>query len=234
MSLQPSNMRIEEAMPTSDDSFYSPYQQPQPAYGVPYNSTGYDAATPHTTDYVRQPPPSNAGDDDETRAITERSEARDRAQAAQAAAKGGAGQPMRIRTDYVPRAQAKRQNVAMGICPNCRQQIPMNEMSEHMRSKNLPLKLGFLILTQISLVELLDPRWKEQRQKAESRSYNPIVIDTSASLKRLASQRGDDIGVGQPSAVNEEEEARRKRAAMGGEGMDISEQIRSIHQRYNQ
>ena len=68
--------------------------------------------------------------------IAERREAAERAQAAQAAAKGAPGQPMRIRNDYVPRAQAKRQSQAMGICPNCKQQVPVDEMSEHMKSEN--------------------------------------------------------------------------------------------------
>ena len=148
MSLQPYNMRIEEAMPTSDDTLYdsSQYQQPPPPtqYGGTsarnsHTGSSYPAATFHTaTGHVQQQPPLGAAqirDDEEARAIAERAEARDRAQAAQAAAKGGNGQPMRIRTDYVPRAQAKRQNVAMGICPNCKQLIPVAEMSEHMRSK---------------------------------------------------------------------------------------------------
>src|SRR5438105_4720114 len=64
----------------------------------------------------------------------ERAEERERAQQAQAAAKGATG-PMRIRNDYVPRAQAKRQNVAMALCPNCKQQIPYDELEQHMRSK---------------------------------------------------------------------------------------------------
>ena len=61
--------------------------------------------------------------------------------------------------------------------------------------------------------------------------YNPTAIDMQANLKRLSSQR-EEVGVGQPSVMSEEE-ARRKRAAIGGEGMDINEQIRQIHQRFN-
>ena len=67
------------------------------------------------------------------------------------------------------------------------------------------------------IVELLDPQWKEQRQKADSRAYNPGNVDITANLKRLASQRTDDVGVGQPGVSNEEE-GRRKRAALSGEG----------------
>ena len=154
MSLQPHNMRIEEAMPTSDDQFYNLYQQPQPQYGAPspsmvvYNNSNIDSVNSGGMDHAQQPLASSVHDDEETRAIAERAEARDRTQAAQAAAKGGAGQPMRIRTDYVPRAQAKRQNVAMGICPRCHQQIPSSEMSEHMRSEYLYHQSWYPLLTQ--------------------------------------------------------------------------------------
>lgn len=84
-----------------------------------------------------QPQASTAQEEEEERAIAERTEARKHAEAAQAAAKGGAGQ-MRIRNDYVPRAQAKRKNAQMALCPNCNQQIPFDELDQHMRSK-LPL-----------------------------------------------------------------------------------------------
>ena len=44
------------------------------------------------------------------------------------------GAPGRIVTDYVPRA-AKKANVATVVCPNCKQNIPSNEIDEHIRSK---------------------------------------------------------------------------------------------------
>jgi splicing factor 3A subunit 1 len=37
------------------------------------------------------------------------------------------------------------------ICPRCQQAIPVSEMDEHVR------------------IELLDPRWKEQKQAAEAK-----------------------------------------------------------------
>ena len=100
-------------------------------------------------------------------------------------------------------------------------------------------------------MELLDPRWKEQRQKAESRqsTTNLSTSDVAANLKRLASQRSDlfDGVTGQP-VISEEEAARRKKAAMSydgqldGEkakeqrdalqGVNIQEQIQKIHQRF--
>ncbi|KAL8687947.1 MAG: hypothetical protein Q9218_006022 [Villophora microphyllina] len=123
MSLQPHDRRIEEAMPTDEDYslFYNQQQQqqqmPPPSYPT------YDI--PQAMDYQPTPQPSTYTQDPQAdQAVAERTEARERAQAAQAAAKGGPGQPMRIRNDYVPRAQAKRQNVAMAMCPNCNQQIP--------------------------------------------------------------------------------------------------------------
>lgn len=145
MSLQPHNMRIEEAMPTDEDIYYNPYsqqQQQQERYAMqpppaPYNS--YDSQPTYgATDYSQAPAPLPSGDDDEARAIAERTETRERAHAAQAAAKGGAGQPMRIRNDYVPRAQANRQRAATALCPNCKQQILVDEMEQHMKSKPPP------------------------------------------------------------------------------------------------
>lgn len=135
MSLQPHDRRIEEAMPTDEDYslFYDqppPHSMPPPPAPQPFNSF----EPPQAMDLEYNNPTKSAQEDDEERAISERTEARERAHTAQAAAKGGAGQPMRIRNDYVPRAQAKRQNVAMALCPNCKQQIPFDELDSHMRS----------------------------------------------------------------------------------------------------
>ncbi|KAI4136412.1 MAG: hypothetical protein LQ341_005628 [Variospora aurantia] len=238
MSLQPHGRRIEEAMPTSEDYslFYNQQQQQDLQQQMPPPSVGslnttYGLLQP--MDYQPTPQPSaTAHETEDDRAIAERAEARERAQAAQAAAKAGAGQPMRIRNDYVPRAQAKRQNVAMAVCPNCNQQIPVNELEQHVR------------------IELLDPRWKEQRLKSDQRQMttNLSTSDVAANLKRLASQRSDvfDGVTGQP-VISEEEAARRKRAALNydgqleksketerRQGMNIDEQIRQIHQKFNQ
>ncbi|MCJ1400110.1 SF3a splicing factor complex subunit [Xylographa trunciseda] len=238
MSLQPHHMRIEESMPTDEDIYYTPYghqQQSQYSMQPPpialHNS--YSPQASQLTDHSQPAPSYQFGDDEESRAIAERSEARERAQAVQAAAKGGAGQPMRIRNDYVPRAQAKRQSAALAICPNCKQQILVDEMEQHMK------------------IELLDPRWKEQRMKSDARqaTTNLSTSDVAANLKRLASQRSDvfDGVTGQP-VVSEEEAARRKKAALGSydgqsgqpdqggraarETMNIEEQIRQIHQKF--
>ncbi|KAL8641393.1 MAG: hypothetical protein Q9228_001782 [Teloschistes exilis] len=232
MSLQPYDRRIEEAMPTDEDYslFYSQQQQMPPTSAAPAYPT-YE--NPQTMDYQPSPQSStNAHETQANQAIAARSEARERSQAAQIAAKGGAGPPMRIRNDYVPRAQAKRQNVPMAMCPNCSQQIPYDELEQHMR------------------IELLDPRWKEQRLKSDLRqsTTNLSTSDVAANLKRLASQRSDvfDGVTGQP-VISEEEAARRKKAALNydgqlekgkemerRQGMNIDEQIRQIHQKFNQ
>jgi splicing factor 3A subunit 1 len=100
-------------------------------------------------------------------------------------------------------------------------------------------------------VELLDPRWKEQKAKFESRyaTTNLSTADVANNLKRLASQRSDvfDGVTGQP--ISEEEAARRKKAATSYDGQleskdaarlqqmhstNIEEQIRQIHQKFKQ
>ncbi|KAJ9483650.1 hypothetical protein VN97_g9761, partial [Penicillium thymicola] len=188
---------------------------------------------PPVSPYPAGPYPPPAGqytNPEEDQRIRERTQARDQAAAAQAAAQAGPGQqPMRIRSDYVPRAQARRQQAQMAICPYCNQKVPSNELDEHIR------------------IELLDPRWKEQRAKAEARSAttNLSTVDVVNNLKRLASQRSD---VFDPSPLDPEEEARRKRLATGLEGSagpqhpnaavqnpnpqstNIEDQLKHIHQ----
>ena len=137
MSLQPNGRRIEEAMPTDEDPTYYSQQAQAPAVQVhqknqtpqPVSATGLPPRQQHPL-----PQSSAPEDDEEEQRIRERQEAWDRAQQAQAAAKGATG-PMRIRNDYVPRAQAKRQNIQMALCPNCKEQIPVDELEQHMRSK---------------------------------------------------------------------------------------------------
>ena len=140
MSLQPHDRRIEEAMPTDEDYGLSYNQQEQqPSYATPpppppFNP--YEILPSPAVDYqFTSPTPVAAQQDEEERAIADRKQSWEAAQAAQAVAKGGANQPMRIRNDYVPRAQAKRQNLQMALCPNCKQQIPYDELDHHMKSK---------------------------------------------------------------------------------------------------
>lgn len=106
------------------------------------------------------------------------------------------------------------------------------------------------MLTAHSAVELLDPRWKEQKAKAESRyaTTNLSTADVANNLKRLASQRSDvfDSVTGQP--ISEEEQARRKKVAIHSfdgnpdgksqahinhlQTVNVEEQIRAIHQKF--
>lgn len=232
MSLNP--LRIEEAMPTDLDAptYYNAYpSQPEPA--IMPQSTPYPVqasfAPPGGMDYSMQYP-----------APVPVEEQQARTESPVAAAPGQP--PMRIRSNYVPRAQLRRQQGALEICPNCHQQIPAAEMAEHMR------------------IELLDPRWKEQRAKADSRSAttNLSTADVANNLKRLASQRTDVFDSSLAPGIDPEEEARRKRMAVGGpapngplppgapgpamgpggmpnpQSMNIEDQIRHIHQRARQ
>jgi splicing factor 3A subunit 1 len=265
MSLNP--LRIEEAMPTDQETptYFNAYPtEPRPVLEpyVPAAVTPMQppplAAAISPMDYgIQKPtlslPHHSAAAEEEDRRIRERVEAREHVAAAQAAAKAAPGQqqPMRIRSDYVPRAQARRLNTtaATALCPNCKQQIPVADLDQHMR------------------IELLDPRWKEQRAKAESRAAtsNLSTVDVVNNLKRLASQRSDvfdsAIAPGGPGeGADPEEDARRKRVASGGPGisgydstanvgppmptvgpagassnpqtMNIQEQIRQIYERY--
>jgi splicing factor 3A subunit 1 len=98
---------------------------------------------------------------------------------------------------------------------------------------------------------MLDPRWKEQRAKADSRfaTTNLSTADVANNLKRLASQRSDVFDGVTGQAISEEEAARRKKAATSYDGqpeskdaarlaqmqnMNIEEQIRQIHQKFKQ
>lgn len=244
------NLRIEEGFPSEEDSTYNAYPVPaqptQPTYNIPHHPSypaqpqGYQPQqmpVPQSA-YGMAPPlrPNGMQEDEESQRIREREEARARVQHAQAEAKGGAA-PMKIRENYVPRAAARaanKQSGQMALCPNCKQQIPLNELEEHMR------------------IEMLDPRWKEQKAKHESRysTSNLVQADAASNLKRFASQRSDlfDGVTGQP--ITEEEQARRKRAAINSfdgnlegrnpnhvthlQSVNVDEQIRAIHQRFAQ
>ena len=132
MSLQPHNMRIEEAMPTYEDPYYPAYQPALEPVRVTQQLQQQHQLQQQDTEMRSV---SDNEDEEEAR-IHERAEARVRAQQAHVEAKGGSG-PMKIRSDYVPRAAAQaanRRGVQMALCPNCKQQIPFNELDEHMRS----------------------------------------------------------------------------------------------------
>ncbi|ORY60621.1 Pre-mRNA splicing factor PRP21 like protein-domain-containing protein [Pseudomassariella vexata] len=242
------NLRIEEGFPSEEDSNFNGYAAqanynlpqhpsypPQPMVGVQPTYQPQQMPPPQLAYHMAPPPRSNGmQEDEESQRIREREEARARMQQAQAEAKGRAA-PMKIKENYVPRAAARaanRQGTQTALCPNCKEQIPMNELEEHMR------------------IELLDPQWKEQKAKSESRyaTTNLSHADMANNLKRFASQRGDlfDGVTGQP--INEEEASRRKRAALNSfdgnlegrsqahvnhlQSVNVDEQIARIHQRF--
>ncbi|KAI9654403.1 MAG: SF3a splicing factor complex subunit [Trizodia sp. TS-e1964] len=220
MSLQPHNMRIEEAAP-EEMTYYNPYAPQQYAMEPP--------PPPQQNNNTSYAPPDETADEDQQR-IEERAMLRSRAQQAQAEARGGIA-PLKIRNDYVPRAAAlaaNRRNVAKTPCPNCKQMFAFDELEAHMK------------------IELLDPAWKEQKAKSESRyaTTNLSTIDVATNLKRLASQRSDvfDSVNGAPE-LSEDEAKRRKKASTGYDGqpdaarlqnVNVEEQIRQIYQKFGE
>ncbi|KAI9376248.1 Pre-mRNA splicing factor PRP21 like protein-domain-containing protein [Aspergillus egyptiacus] len=244
MSLNP--LRIEEAMPTDMETptYYNAYPaqpEPQPVYQPVGPAYPPQVPPPPQPQAIPTPPvATTAAAQEEEQRIRERMEAREQAAAAKAPP---TQQPMRIRSDYVPRAQARRLNPsgATALCPNCKQQIPEAELQQHMR------------------IEMLDPRWREQQAKAQARTAttNLSTADVVGNLKRLASQRSDVFDSTTLQHADPEEEARKKRMAFEGAGagpmqqqqqppvgpmggppnpqsMNIEEQIRHLHERYKQ
>jgi splicing factor 3A subunit 1 len=108
MSLAPHNMRIEEAMPTDEDYGIQSFSAPMPP-PASYNPT------PPTTmpvmpiqaqyDSVPPPPPEY----------------------------GNVAAPRTRVGESAPRTMTRRRNVATAMCPNCKQQIPMDELEQHMK-----------------------------------------------------------------------------------------------------
>ena len=84
----------------------------------------------------------------------------------------------------------KKDKSAMTTCTICGQQIAVDELQEHMR------------------IELLDPKWKEQRDNLEARKAQASELQRGAnvvtSLQNLARTRVDIFGT-------ETDEERRKR-----------------------
>ncbi|KAF3760069.1 hypothetical protein M406DRAFT_348696 [Cryphonectria parasitica EP155] len=229
-----SNLRLEEAMPF-DDSPLPAAQQTLPVHPAPA-PTPQPESRPAVELPMPTSTPPNAGragpeEDEAAQAIAEREQARARMKQAQAEARGGVG-PVKIRDAPVPRTTGRNKaGQQMAICPNCNQQVAIGELQEHMR------------------IELLDPRWKEQKAKAESRyaTTNLSTSDVANNLKRFASQRNDVFDdTGMP--LSEEEAGRRKKIAVSPldmhqednslapgnqqQAVSVEEQIRAIHQKF--
>jgi splicing factor 3A subunit 1 len=241
MSIAPGR-RIEEAFPSFNDEqqFYGQQQQqqhqqqqqyPQSQMPPPQQQPYY----PPQAQQAFQPSPQQQEDNGFSRINTAQQD-RDRARAAQEAARSTAA-PMKIRSDYIPRAQQKRQTPNTSLCPNCRQEIPNEEFEHHMR------------------IEMQSPEYREQAARAAHRSSttNLSTGEVVNNLKRLASQRTDLFDPVSGAAVSEEEAARRKRAEVsaydgvsgmpsqaalagmtqpGEQSKDVQEQIRQLHQKF--
>ncbi|KAF7978110.1 hypothetical protein HWV62_1524 [Athelia sp. TMB] len=127
----------------------------------------------------------------------EREKEIERARAIQANSVNASG-PMKIRTDYVPKLGAKK-GAAMTTCTICGQQIAVDELDEHMR------------------IELLDPKWKSQRDILEGRKAQASELQRGAnvvsSLKNLARSRVDIFGgeADEEKRKRQEEEERERR-----------------------
>ncbi|KAK4188966.1 Pre-mRNA splicing factor PRP21 like protein-domain-containing protein [Podospora australis] len=227
-----SSLRIEEAFPFEDTNYNI---SPPQVYGAQA-----PAQSQLPLQQARSTPPVYANgvaapggarfaeEADEARRMHEREQEQQRLHQAQSEARGGLP-TMKIKENYVPRAAQRTANKfgqQTALCPNCKQQVPLNEMEDHMR------------------IELLDPRWKEQKAKAEARyaTTNLSTVDVATNLKRLASQRSDlfDGVTGQP--VSDEEQARRKKIALNAfdgnpenksamQSLNLDDQIRAIHQK---
>lgn len=82
---------------------------------------------------------------------------------------------------YVPRAllqkQQKMATEESQLCPRCNKRIPISQMAEHMR------------------LELLDPKWKEQKEAYESKFQNTNLIaggeEVARNLAEIAKKRSD-------------------------------------------
>jgi splicing factor 3A subunit 1 len=86
------------------------------------------------------------------------------------------------------------------------------------------------------IVELLDPRWKEQRARADAKfaTTNLSTTDVAANLKRLASQRADLFDVQSGTAMTDEERERnRKKAVTSWDGHAESRETVRMQQLQN-
>jgi splicing factor 3A subunit 1 len=152
-----STLRIEEAFPFDDTSYnaYPPqtYGAQAPAVQPPPAAQAYQGANGPAPQVYGAPMPApvptrSAEEESEAKKAQEREQERPRMQQAQAEARGGPA-PMKIKENYVPRAAqraASKFGTQTAMCPNCKQQIPLNEMEEHMKSRFAsPKQSGYML-----------------------------------------------------------------------------------------
>ena len=88
----------------------------------------------------------------------------------------GSGAPIKVRTDYIPRASATESGPTQ-ICTICKAPVPVAQIEEHIR------------------IELLDPKWRTQRLAAMEKNRESNLVETgtdvSKNLEALARHRSD-------------------------------------------
>lgn len=126
-------LAIEERAPTDD---YNYNNAVQPSYGQP--PPFYPQQPPQQVAYPQQPQ-YPVQDQEEDARIQEREAERERAQQAMAAAKAPPS-AVRILPAAASRAAARRGRVQTAQCPNCKQQIPFDELEQHMKGNISPLQ----------------------------------------------------------------------------------------------
>ncbi|KAI8325706.1 Surp module [Martensiomyces pterosporus] len=139
--------------------------------------------------------------------------------------------PMKIRKDYVPNLRRGPQTSEVTLqCQLCRLEIPASEFEEHIR------------------VELIDPKWKEQKLAYERKIRDTNLVqegmDIARYLKQMATHRTDIFG----NEKSEEEDAAAaasqsrvywdgysstagQAARRARENMSVDEQIAAIHRK---
>lgn len=154
------SLRIEEAFPF-DDNNYNAY--PPQNYGTQELPQRHEnSATPESNGAYAAPSPhpgqgTSAREEEEAQRIQEREDSRVRVQQAQADARARVA-PGKIKENYVPKAANRNANkVQTTICPNCRQEIALDEFDEHTRSKCAPGE-PFYLLVKIHLLTAADSR----------------------------------------------------------------------------
>ncbi|CAO3610739.1 unnamed protein product [Cunninghamella blakesleeana] len=79
--------------------------------------------------------------------------------------------PIKIRTDYKPRILNQQNKLAQSqetqICPRCGERFPISELDEHMR------------------IELLDPKWREQKLAQEAKLRDSNLLQEGTDVKKI-------------------------------------------------
>lgn len=135
------SLRIEEAMPGEDLASPGwPGVPRQPPYSLPVHAN-------HTIIQEQQNPSTHDQRvarlrDADSQQPDHRDEVDGRVRQSQPIPGRLTPTPMKIKENYVPRAALKAASRpgAMALCPNCRQQIPMDELEAHMRSESKILR----------------------------------------------------------------------------------------------